>query len=75
LWIKNKSNGAEEKLEACKGVSANVQTRAAREYPTMVQLCGGGGDRQFIKKIKTGGMNPGLMMQTLEDRKQKDNRA
>jgi len=46
----------------------------------MVQLLGGGledtfGDRRFIKKIKTGGMNLGLMMQTLENRKKADNRA
>ena len=45
-----------------------------------VQLLAGGleetfGDRRFIKKIKTRGMNLGLMMQTLENRKKADNRA
>ncbi|RLN11570.1 hypothetical protein C2845_PM09G21550 [Panicum miliaceum] len=73
-------NGAEKKLEACEGVVANVQTRSAGEYPTMVQLCGGGpqdpfGDRQFIKRIKTGGINLGLMMQIVEDRKKENNKA
>jgi len=70
----------EEKLETFKGLAANVQAKFAREHTPMVQLLGGGledtfGDRRFIKKIKTKGMNLGLMMQTLENRKKADNRA
>jgi len=73
-------NGAEEKLEACEGLAANVQAKSAGEHTPMVQLLGGGaedpfGDRRFIKKIKTGGVNLGLMMQILEDRKKVGNNA
>ena len=73
-------DGAEQKLQTCEGLAANVQAKFAREHTPMVQLLGGAledtfGDRRFIKKIKTGGMNLGLMMQTLENRKKADNRA
>jgi hypothetical protein len=47
---------------------------------SMVQLLGGSaqdpfGDRQFVKKIKAGGVNLGLMMQIVEDRKKRDTGA